>query len=361
MNKTIGLFAFWFVAGSGLAQTPVISTPVVSSFNHSGLEGDRPKPKTQDECITEKKVEANQVISHFGIYKIQGLEGVLLYVCQTSGGLLTYQFKFPEGQKEFGIDDTSHLWPLGKEYLASKIDAAKPWGILYGDDDLWVYSESNGCFYWHRAENGKFTCESMPFDGPTDKDSFASFSFHGQFKKISETLHDKGATNWEDLKGTFRPYSQDFPQIIQASDYPSIESIEALYDLLNKVGKDEKTTLQLLDGSLQFGSDRVGMVTLTPGQVSIGEKKFKNNEVWVLFTTLKKVLDAVSKTSPCHEVQFTQFGTGAYHFRTVIEFGCQPHVVTLESDSNGPDDEERLYILDLVKDDDEGLLMNFKK
>lgn len=312
-------------------------------------------------CGVEKKAEANQVIHQFGVYKIQGLEGVLLHVCRTSGGLLTYQFQFPDGSKLFGVDDHSHDQAVGPERDASQIDVSKPWGLLYGDDDLWVYGEKGGCFYWYRSGKGGFTCKEMPFEGPTDKDSYAYFSFHGQFKKIQEALSGPEDSSWEDKKGEFRPYSQDFPQIIQSTDYPTIEAIEFLYDLLRKVGSDERTTVVSSKGSLQFGHGKQGVVGITGGEVSLDGKVFKEKEVRTLFSTLKKILDTVSVSSPCHEVQFSQFGTRAYATRTVIEIGCLPHVILLESDSNGPHDDERLYVLDLVKQDDEGLLMDFKK
>ncbi|MGC2423972.1 MAG: hypothetical protein WA666_06420 [Nitrospirota bacterium] len=154
-----------------------------------------------------------------------------------------------------------------------------------------------------------------------------------------------------DVKVNCLPNAHGFPQIIQATDYATIEGIETLYDELKKF-REDKISCEAGRESIIFkqgGTDSKVIVNIPlNGPVIIGHKSYSGQHEIKLFATLNSLLTDLSKKRECAGIKYDQFPTRAYKKRTIIEFDFSPQVVTLEAFSNGPKDEERLYILDLV-------------
>jgi len=153
-----------------------------------------------------------------------------------------------------------------------------------------------------------------------------------------------------------------FLQVIQSSDYPTIEFIGSLYRPLNRVSSEEHhpkefgsaLSCEITETSLTFRAKDAGKTkTVTvakKGQQSttIGKVPFTNPATQVFFSALLTIVTDLVKTTPCREVRFTQFGTRAYKRRTIIEFDFGAQVVVIDCFSNGPKNDERLYVLDVV-------------
>lgn len=125
--------------------------------------------------------------------------------------------------------------------------------------------------------------------------------------------------------------TQVYPQIIQANDYETIVTIEAYFQELNN-GKSGEVSCSIATSAI--------------GKIKITER---NSEY--LFTTLNEKLTEYAKTKSCILVKFDQFQTRAYEKRTIIEYGFGKDVIVLDAYSNGPQDEDRLYVLDAIKSD----------
>ena len=134
-----------------------------------------------------------------------------------------------------------------------------------------------------------------------------------------------------DMREAYRPAGQAFPQIIQDDDYATIVAIETLYVEISKIGKDLKAHKPQVDLLIQKSI-----------------KGSKNKKTVTLFTTLNKILSDLSAKNKCAGLRIEQFPTNAYKKRTVIDFDCGANIVALDSSSNGPNNEERLYTLDIV-------------
>lgn len=148
------------------------------------------------------------------------------------------------------------------------------------------------------------------------------------------------------------PYSNGFPQIIQETDYPTIEAIEGLLAELRKLPNgDISCAIAKESISLKRRSGRGGEVLISvpqDGPVSISGRPYKSKNTLALFDTLKKVLADLSAKTPCAGVKYDQFATRAYKKRTIIEFDFGSQIVVIDAFSNGPRDDERLYVLNLI-------------
>jgi beta-lactamase regulating signal transducer with metallopeptidase domain len=156
--------------------------------------------------------------------------------------------------------------------------------------------------------------------------------------------------NWAARKDQFKPYSHNFPQIIQASDYPTVQAIESLYEKLQSPGAPNSRWSRIADG-LQFEHGaRMNTLSVSGDQVVIADRTFNDRNTATFFSTLIKTLSVFADRPDCHALRSFQLRTRAYLRRTIIEFACLPEVVTVESAANGPENSERLYVLDIVKD-----------
>jgi hypothetical protein len=156
--------------------------------------------------------------------------------------------------------------------------------------------------------------------------------------------------NWVARKEQFRPFPHNFPQIIQASDYPTVQAIESLYEKLQTAGAPNATWRTTADGLRLWHDTRMETVRVSGDEVVIADRTFKDRNTAIFFSTLIKTLSVFADRQDCHVLRFNQFGTRTYSRRTIIEFACLPEVLTVESHSNGPGNSERFYVLDIVKD-----------
>ncbi len=173
----------------------------------------------------------------------------------------------------------------------------------------------------------------------------------------------KGDPDW---RAKYSPYpGSGFPQVIQASDYPTIEFIETLVGGLTDMTVAEATPEQfdrpvgfeLTANALTFRSLRqpkkVVVVRRLDGRtVAIGRARFKSQPTMTLCATLFKILSDLSEKGACWGVRFVQYGTRTYRKISIVEFDFGPQIVVLDSHSNGPKEEERLYILDVIQRQD---------
>ncbi|HLQ27156.1 MAG TPA: hypothetical protein VK138_14930 [Acidiferrobacterales bacterium] len=172
-----------------------------------------------------------------------------------------------------------------------------------------------------------------------------------QLLTLSLATFTPGAA-YSDIKDKYRPSTQGYPQIIQGFDYQTIKAIESLFATLSKLGKDEVTftveNMAIIFKSTNKEPRSLSVRISDEKSVSIGDAAYKERNTVVLFSTLLMVLADVSTNAKCTGVKYDQFSTRGYKRRTIIEFDCDTKVIAVDSLSNGRDDDERLYVLDLV-------------
>lgn len=150
----------------------------------------------------------------------------------------------------------------------------------------------------------------------------------------------------------YRPYKHNYPQIIQADDYETIQFIEAFFTALSKLG-NEGVNCAVDRHNLTFTSknnlERKIIIRQSDSKtILIDKKRFANRNTVILYSTIVKIMSDISKKGGCSAVEFSQFPTRAYKKRTIIEFNCGARVLVIDSFSNGTKNDERLYVLDLV-------------
>lgn len=148
-----------------------------------------------------------------------------------------------------------------------------------------------------------------------------------------------------------------YQQILQRRDYGTIAFIEAWYKKLSALAPAGALTptarAQMDRGALVIRSQNETKTTVTlrlddTNRLFLGNQAFADPAIAILGSTLLKILSDLEKSEPCRQVRFTQFGTRTYRKRTLIAFDFGPRVVQIDCQSNGPHDDERLYILDLI-------------
>lgn len=153
-----------------------------------------------------------------------------------------------------------------------------------------------------------------------------------------------------------KPNHNKYPQTIQASDYEGIKFIENLYTSLSKLDKDKvncKVKKDLISFHSPTRSAKVTNLQINiENTVLLNRTRYSDISVAVLYRTLHRVLSNFSKKVPIESVKYTQFSTISYKKRTVIEFKIGNQIVVLDSDSNGPINKNRLYVLDIIKQKD---------
>lgn len=131
------------------------------------------------------------------------------------------------------------------------------------------------------------------------------------------------------VKNSYRPYAHPFPQIIQDNDYQTIEAIETFLSQLKSGSRDS--------------------ATCSNARNLVSQANYSAPKAAALFATLERLLGDLSHNETCRAVRFDQFSTHAYARRTIVEFDFGATIVVVDAFSNGPTDEERLYILDTVE------------
>ena len=159
-------------------------------------------------------------------------------------------------------------------------------------------------------------------------------------------------------KERYAPEPADgYPQILQRRDYRTITFIEAWYKKLSALapaGALSPTARAEMDrGALVIRSRTEAQTAVTlqveeENRVLLGGRPFHDPATAILCSTLLKIFSDLEKSEKCRQVSFTQFATRTYRRRTLIAFDFGPRVLEIDCQSNGPEDDERLYILDLI-------------
>lgn len=149
-----------------------------------------------------------------------------------------------------------------------------------------------------------------------------------------------------------------YPQILQRNDYPTIAFIEAWYKKLSAIAPARAlratASAELARGALVIRTQTETKTTVAlrmegKERVLLGDRPFKDPAIATLCSTLLKIFADLEKSVKCRQVSFTQFGTRTYRRRTLIAYDFGPRVLEIDCLSNGPKDDERLYILDLIE------------
>ena len=159
-------------------------------------------------------------------------------------------------------------------------------------------------------------------------------------------------------KERYAPEPADgYPQILQRRDYRTIIFIEAWYKELSALAparalpataRAEMDQGALVIGSRTEAQTAVALRVDEKNRVLLGGRAFDDPAIAILCSTLLKIFSDLEKSDKCRQVSFAQFATRTYRRRTLIAFDFGPRVLELDCHSNGPDDDERLYILDLI-------------
>jgi len=168
----------------------------------------------------------------------------------------------------------------------------------------------------------------------------------------------------ESYKEKYSPYHDGYPQIIQKTDYPTINFIETLYSKLHlAAAADAKVTFgQTIDSELgpdglrfhpKNEKSNVVLLKKTDEQVIlVNNQRFAEKATVLFYSALVSIVaDFTQEFGKCQQVRFVQFGTRAYKKRTVIEFDFGQKIVAVDSDASDPQSDERLYILDVIDRD----------
>jgi hypothetical protein len=148
-----------------------------------------------------------------------------------------------------------------------------------------------------------------------------------------------------------------YPQILQSNDYPTIAFIEAWYKKLSAIAParalQATASAELNQATLVIRSQTetktaVALRMEGTARVLLGDRPFEDPAIATLCSTLLKIFADLEKSEKCRQVSFIQFGTRTYRRRTLIAFDFGPRVLQIDCASNGPKDDERLYILDLI-------------
>lgn len=171
------------------------------------------------------------------------------------------------------------------------------------------------------------------------------------------------------------PFPEDgFPQIIQRYDYPTIAFIESLHRSLIKMSEgvqapgrfgyavDCEVSANALTFRCTRNPKRAVVIRRNKDKTAIlvRHTRFTNQPTIVLCSTLLTVLDDLEGKGRCRGVRVVHFGTGAYRRRTTIEFDLGAEIAVIDCFSNGPQNEERVYILDVIPRSDSLLFQRLK-
>ena len=156
-------------------------------------------------------------------------------------------------------------------------------------------------------------------------------------------------------KDSFRPFDHPYPQIIQANDFPTIAAIHALYSELNRLEHVEvlkqRVHFRVEPSKIIFCKLNGGcMVVEIPenGPIVISGQLFTANETIITFNTILSILQDSMEESDAYSIKYAQWRSRGYQRLTEIEFDLGTQVLHFSENSNGPESDERLYVVDLI-------------
>jgi hypothetical protein len=160
------------------------------------------------------------------------------------------------------------------------------------------------------------------------------------------------AADLESERARYRPYHHDSSQVMQAFDYDTIQFIESMYAVIREVGTGEVNCVvgkaEVTFCSAEKPSKQATLKTTEQGNIEFNGQLVTHRDTIQLCGTLLRILSDLSTVRPCTGIALDQFATRAYKRRTILEFNFGDRVAVIEGFSNGPSDDERLYLLDLI-------------
>ena len=93
-------------------------------------------------------------------------------------------------------------------------------------------------------------------------------------------------------------------------------------------------------------------MVLDADRVVIGSRTYRESTTRDLFSSLSRLLGDLETTFGPAGVKGTRYTNSGYRDVVVVEFCYPPRVFAVSALSNGADNSERLYVLDLVKQND---------
>jgi hypothetical protein len=177
-------------------------------------------------------------------------------------------------------------------------------------------------------------------------------------QEVKDCSTEDGA-KWIAMKARYRPPDNDLPGIVQGGDYGPIEAIEAFYVLASGTTRHGDFGIQHhreaksdVSRIVITGTREPVIVELSEKRIRIGRRSFRDPKTISLFRTLGRLLADLGSECTQQGVRGIRIRNRSYRHTTNIEFSFGPVVVTLESDSNGPVNPVRIYVLDIVEPKD---------
>jgi hypothetical protein len=164
---------------------------------------------------------------------------------------------------------------------------------------------------------------------------------------------------WLARKKTYYADADGFPQIIQGDAYPTIAAIAAWYEAIagsskrEPWGEDERFEgITTGRGTIVRSRQRSAEIELNGDGVVVNSRPHREEATRDFFSSLSRLLGDLETTFGPARVKGTRYTTSAYRDAAVIEFCYPPLVVAVSALSNGAGNPERLYVLDLIEQND---------
>jgi hypothetical protein len=161
------------------------------------------------------------------------------------------------------------------------------------------------------------------------------------------------AADLESERARYRSYHHDSAQVMQAFDYDTIQFIERMYTAIREIGTDTVNCVagkaEVTFRSTEEPSRKATLKTTEQGNIEFNGQMVAHKDTIQLCGTLLRIFSDLSMVRPCTGIAIDQFPTRAYKRRTILEFRFGDRVVVIDGFSNGPSDDERLYVLDLIE------------
>jgi hypothetical protein len=201
---------------------------------------------------------------------------------------------------------------------------------------------------------------STPQSQPTPAASAATASESGHHDAAHVATIDRSdPKGWIARKKTYYADADGFPQIIQGDGYPTIAAIEAWYEAIAGSSKHEPwgeeerfegvTTGR---GAIVKSRRRSAEIVLNSDGIAVDSRTYREETTRDFFSSLSRLLGDLETTFGPARVKGTRYRNSAYRDVAVIEFCYPPLVVAVSALSNGAGNTERLYVLDLIEQND---------
>jgi hypothetical protein len=195
--------------------------------------------------------------------------------------------------------------------------------------------------------------------GPAPAPAVVTAPESGHHRAAHEAIDLRDPKSWIARNKTSHPDADGFPQIIQGEAYPTIAAIEAWYEAIAGSPKhepwgEEEPFKGVTTGRGAIVSSRKRSVELVvkSDALAIDSRTYYDETTRDLFSSLSRLLGDLETTFGPARVKGTRYTNSAYRDVAVVEFCYPPLVVALSALSNGANNPERLYVLDLIEQND---------